>query len=204
MRTLFLVLCFSLLCAGTSVAEEAAPRNHSLMTSESDVSVWAEPWILLSQGNPLWRNERLGNGTIGSQGCLFMNLVMILKELGFDQDPREFLTIFTKRGLIDQLGRMRLTLLPTVFPSLRIVDRQAASPQTDVTAIQSWLSERAFVLLKLGYRDSRGVLHQHWVRVARVEDNRLIVIDPNGGKIADLATLYGPNPVKEVLVLGKV
>jgi hypothetical protein len=196
MRSLLCALALFLLSAGTCIAQEdQAPDPIPAATS-----VVPGP-VILSQGDARWKNLRLGNSTIGKQGCLFMSVTAILMEQGLTHDPRQLVSLFTKTGLVDRMGRLRTQGLAAFFPILTILDREpVASGETQ--PVQDWLTQGAFVLLRLDHPHAARAATQHWVRATQDPHGTLIVIDPDGGKVDSLANLYGTKAVKEMVVFG--
>lgn len=196
MRSLFCAAFLFLLSAGICSAQETT--NTELLPA---AAVKPEP-VVLSQGDRRWKNIRLGNSTIGTDGCLAMGVAMFLIEKELIDDPSDLMPLFKQKKLFTPAGRMYIDRLVALF-DFKIIERRKVARQHVPATTRNWLSQDVGVFLKLDRNSAQRGIQEHWVRVARMERDSLIVVDPDGGRIGALENLYARGSIEEMLILGK-
>lgn len=195
-----LFVALSLAFASSARAEElpTGPIPYATLVAQEQTSSSG----VLSQADPRWSGERLGGGTVRSQGCLFIAIAMVAIERGLASDPVQLLRRFLVKGLFTRSGRLQTNRIGEALPGLAVVERTATGLDAPVR-IADRLDRRQAVFLKLDRDLRRAGTQQHWVRVLDADGVDVTVADPNGGKTGTLLAIYGSNAVmQEMLVLG--
>ncbi|HEX2792606.1 MAG TPA: hypothetical protein VHO23_02730 [Candidatus Paceibacterota bacterium] len=204
MRFLGALCAFLLFGAATAHAQESAsPPTTPQFTLDEYVALAMEEdsAAALAQCDPRWGNERIGNGTVCKQGCMFMSYVPALIEAGYATDPNDALALFKREKLIDPRGRLLTQKIAERFPELGIVKRERASfSALTVEKVAEALLARNHVLLKVS--DPRRGILQHWVNAVAAKDGIITILDPRGGTKASFTDLYAQHALRELLELG--
>lgn len=211
MRVFTCALSLSLAVAGGAFARDSPPasllpRLAAYVLSDKDLEDLRRGRVtVFAQSDPRWRRVRLGPRTIGSIGCTSTALASIAKDAGYDTDPARLVRAFSRSRLFTDEGEMIGLREPgrnfrNVFPELVVTDRVSGPHRVVMRRITSRLKKGEYVLLKINRFGD-----EHWVRAVGGYHGDLRIMDPAGGKIGYLSSLYGSTRVvREAVFIQKI
>jgi hypothetical protein len=188
MRIFLGALAASLLYAGTVCAQELSP------TPLPEASASRTQTIL--QKDPRWGRIRLGEGTVGSKGCLLVSIAKAIAERDSALDPAYIIRQLASRTFVERNGDLKWDMVSAVF-GIQVIDRFAVSKAV-IAQVGDRLAQGYRVFLKLEKPGGRS----HWVQAVEVQGNDIALSDPAYGSV-NLIAFYGkPKKGSEIVVIG--
>jgi len=131
----------------------------------------------ISQQNELYKYIQFGDTNIGNNGCILIDIVMLLKYLGVDIDPQRLVDwLKANGGLYGNLFVWKS--IEKLLPGLTFIAKYTGGA---LDKIDESLSRKMPCLVHVDFNPGTYVIDQHWILIVDKVDGRYVAIDPKDG-----------------------
>jgi len=131
----------------------------------------------ISQQNELYKYIQFGDTNIGNNGCILIDIVMLLKYLGLDIDPQRLVDwLKANGGLYGNLFVWKS--IEKLLPGLTFIAKYTGGA---LDKIDESLSRKMPCLAHVDFNPGTYAIDQHWILIVDKVDGRYVAIDPKDG-----------------------
>ena len=131
----------------------------------------------ISQRDERYKYIQFGDTNIGDNGCILIDIVMLLKYLGLDIDPQRLVDwLKANGGLYGNLFVWKS--IEKLLPGLTFIQKYTGAR---LDMIDESLSRKMPCLVHVDYDPATSLIDQHWILIVDKVDGRYVAIDPKDG-----------------------
>jgi len=147
----------------------------------------------LSQLDPVRKDIRFGDTTIEANGCVTVNIEVLLKYLGLNIDTAELVAWLKANG--GYSGNLFVwKSIEKLLPGLTFIAKYTG-PSLD--KIDEALARKMPCLIHVDFDPATYLVEQHWVLVIGKDGESYIILDPRNGNMIRFEDFYG-DPTKKI------